>query len=170
MKGNISVESKENVGSTFTLTVPFIKGNVKDLDDSLNLKKISTPQQDCMIEGTVLLAEDHIDNRRLIARLLNRLGLNVITAKNGKEAVELALEHSPELILLDIQMPEMDGYETTKRIRGHLNFKEVPIIAMTANAMPGDKQRCIEAGMNDHIPKPFEPETVANTILEWTHG
>jgi CheY-like chemotaxis protein len=69
---------------------------------------------------------------------------------------------------MDIQMPEMDGYEATARIRANPEYKNLPIIAMTANAMSGDREKCIESGMNDHLPKPFEPEDVVNAIIKWT--
>ena len=89
---------------------------------------------------------------------------------NGLEALEAIQEQDFDLILMDIQMPEMDGYEATERIRENPDYQDLPIIAMTANAMSSDREQCLKSGMNDHLPKPFEPEDVADTIIKWTQN
>ena len=165
MKGSITVESKPGIGSTFVLKVPFVEGNFADVDTTLNQKQLTTNQEEYTIEGSVLLAEDHIDNRRLIARLLSRLGLHVITAKNGTEAVELALKHEPELILLDIQMPEMDGLEAFSLLREKGNT--APIIAITANAMTHEIESYLSHGFDAYLKKPIERENFINTIVNY---
>lgn len=114
----------------------------------------------------ILLAEDQLINQKIVVQLLAKRGWSVTTAVDGKEAVEKAGETSFDVILMDVQMPLMDGYEATRIIRSTpsgINLK-TPIIALTANAMKGDRERCIEAGMNDYISKPISPEELIETI------
>ena len=115
----------------------------------------------------VLVAEDNAINQLLAKDLLTRAGLQVTIANNGKQAVEMAGKTGFDAILMDIQMPEMDGYEATRAIRANSSIKQVPIIAMTANAMAGDRERCIAVGMDDHVPKPVEPANLFETLVKW---
>ncbi|MCB1185389.1 response regulator, partial [bacterium] len=110
----------------------------------------------------VLLAEDNDVNQRLATRLLEKRGFSVRIAPNGAEAVDAALRETFDLILMDVQMPIMDGLEATHRIRAYEadGGARVPIIAMTAHAMKGDRERCIEAGMDDYVPKPLDASTL----------
>lgn len=112
----------------------------------------------------VLVIEDHRDLRELIRAQINLKGFAAITAKNGKEGIETAIAEKPDLILMDIIMPEMDGWEATRILRGVTATKEVPIVAMTALFRPSDLQSCIEAGCNDYISKPFTLEELRNKI------
>lgn len=116
----------------------------------------------------ILLAEDNLVNQKLATIMLTKAGYHITVARNGKEAVETFLEDPKayDTILMDIQMPEMDGYEATRRIResGH---GKTPIIAMTANAMKGDRELCLEAGMNDYISKPIKREIVFQILEKW---
>ncbi|MDB5120781.1 MAG: sensor signal transduction histidine kinase [Sphingobacteriales bacterium] len=114
---------------------------------------------------SILLAEDNMINQKLALRVLSKLGYEPHLAKNGKEAVEMLQEHSYQVILMDIQMPEMDGFEATKYIRSNHVYQPV-IIAMTANALPEDRAECIKAGMNDYISKPFNLETLIGILQE----
>jgi len=116
---------------------------------------------------TVLLAEDNIINQKIIVQLLTKQGIKVITASNGLEAFERAGERKYNLIFMDVQMPEMDGFESTRKIRKDKKGPNsvTPIIALTANAMKGDRELCLEAGMNDYVSKPLNPEEVFQ-ILE----
>ncbi|MFH1159484.1 MAG: response regulator [bacterium] len=116
---------------------------------------------------TVLLAEDNIINQKIVVQLLSKQGIKVITASNGLEAVERAGERKYDLIFMDVQMPEQDGFESTRKIRKNKKGPNsgTPIIALTANAMKGDRDLCIEAGMNDYLSKPLNPEEVFQ-ILE----
>jgi two-component system sensor histidine kinase/response regulator len=100
--------------------------------------------------------------------LLAQAGLKVTIANNGREAVEM-LEDKNEYaaVLMDMQMPEMDGYEATRAIRQNPEFADIPIIAMTANVMAGDREKCLEAGMNDHVAKPIEPDKLFKTLVQW---
>ncbi len=116
----------------------------------------------------VLLAEDNKINQQVAEELLAQAGLRVTIANNGREAVELLENRNEyEAVLMDMQMPEMDGYEATRTIRQNPNFKDLPIIAMTANVMAGDREKCLEAGMNDHVAKPIEPDKLFETLVRW---
>jgi polar amino acid transport system substrate-binding protein len=116
----------------------------------------------------VLLAEDNKINQQVAEELLTQAGLKVTIANNGREALEMLNSKDVyEAVLMDMQMPEMDGYEATRAIRQNLEFAELPIIAMTANVMAGDREKCIEAGMNDHVAKPIEPDKLFKTLVQW---
>ena len=117
--------------------------------------------------GRILLAEDNETNRLVACEMLEMAGYQVECALDGREAVERALapDRAFDLVLMDLQMPEMDGFEATARIR-ELR-KDLPIIAMTAHALESERQRCLDAGMNDHIAKPFEPEDLLTRIDAW---
>jgi CheY-like chemotaxis protein len=115
----------------------------------------------------ILIAEDNLVNQKLAVRVLNKLGYKKIDiAQNGLEAVEKISQQSYEIILMDVQMPEMDGMEATRRIRATTGERPI-IIAMTANAMESDRDDCIEAGMDDYISKPIKLETVVDMLAKW---
>ena len=120
-----------------------------------------------LVRGRILLAEDNETNRMMAKEMLHIAGYEVATAANGREAVSMALapEAGFDLILMDIQMSEMDGIEATLRIRAE--GQRLPILAMTAHALEHERLRCLESGMNDHIPKPFEPEAFYATLERW---
>ena len=111
----------------------------------------------------ILIAEDNVMNQRLIKFLLQSRGYNFDLAANGAEAVELLKTGKYQLVLMDIQMPEMDGYAATGQIRQSLR-SNIPIIAMTAHAMNGNKEKCMKAGMNDYITKPLDEELLFDMI------
>jgi signal transduction histidine kinase/CheY-like chemotaxis protein/HPt (histidine-containing phosphotransfer) domain-containing protein len=122
------------------------------------------------IEGArILLVEDNEINRQVASELLEGAGLSVSMASDGREGVQAASKEEFDLVLMDIQMPEMDGFEAARQIRasGKDAAMRVPIIAMTANAMAGDRERSIEAGMNDHVTKPINPDELFAALLRW---
>jgi signal transduction histidine kinase/HPt (histidine-containing phosphotransfer) domain-containing protein len=113
------------------------------------------------------LVEDNEVNRFLAIELLTDLGIDVLTATNGQECVERVNAEPFDAILMDIQMPVMDGLTATKLLRADSRFQSLPIIAMTAHAMSGDRERSLEAGMNDHLTKPINPQTLMETLIGW---
>jgi CheY-like chemotaxis protein len=115
----------------------------------------------------LLLAEDNVINQEVAVGLLREAGLSVDLAENGIQALAMAAEGNYALILMDMQMPDMDGVAATRHIRALPQGKTVPIIAMTANAFADDRERCFSAGMNDFIAKPIDPENVFATLLKW---
>ncbi len=118
----------------------------------------------------ILLAEDNLINQQVALKMLENFGYRAKTAETGKEALALLEQQDFDLVLMDIQMPEMDGYEATRQIRGAAcgeANQQVPIIAMTANAMKGDRENCLKAGMNDYISKPVDPEDLRKKLDKW---
>ena len=115
----------------------------------------------------VLLVEDNEINRELASQLLRDVGIVVSTAQNGREAVEKVTTESFDGVLMDIQMPEMDGYQAVRAIRTQSELAALPIIAMTANAMLVDRAKALDAGMNDHLPKPIDPGELYAAIKRW---
>ena len=141
-------------------------GKVREAVDDLLNDNSSVMERMRAIAGTrILLAEDNEFNQDVAVDLLTQAGLEVEVAGNGEIAVAMTLANPPDLILMDMQMPVMDGVTATQRLRQHPQFATVPILAMTANAMPEDRQRCLDAGMNDHIAKPIDPDALFATLL-----
>jgi two-component system sensor histidine kinase/response regulator len=115
----------------------------------------------------VLLAEDNEINQQVAEEILQQAGLVVRSANNGKEAVEMVKAGNFDVVLMDIQMPLMGGFEATQEIRRNERFQDLPIIAMTAHAMAGDHEKSIEAGMNDHLTKPIDPDQLISALVKW---
>ena len=122
-----------------------------------------------MDERRVLVVEDDKSNQIVFSTLLKNMGLDFDLAETGRQAVEAVRQRTYAIILMDIRMPELDGLEATKTIRslGSVNGKQIPIVAVTAQAMDGDKERCIWAGMSDYLSKPFTREELEKTITRW---
>ena len=115
----------------------------------------------------ILLAEDEPINQEVSRELLEDVGLVVDLAEDGVQAVEMARNSGYALILMDMQMPNLNGLDATRAIRVLPGHTHTPILAMTANAFDEDRQRCIEAGMNDHVPKPVDPDKLFEILLKW---
>ena len=120
----------------------------------------------------VLLVDDNAVNRKVAARMLHRKELVPVQAENGREAVDQWLARRFDVVLMDVQMPEMDGYEATAAIRRHEAARggHTVIIAMTAHAMAGDREKCLAAGMDDYVSKPVRPEQLYEVLARWTGG
>lgn len=115
----------------------------------------------------VLIAEDNETSQQVAKEILEAVGIRVEVARNGTIAIERVTESTWDCVLMDVQMPELDGYEATEKIRENPEWLDLPIIAMTANAMAGDRERCLASGMNDHIAKPIDPTKVYEVIGKW---
>ena len=116
----------------------------------------------------ILLAEDHIINQKVVIFLLKKAGYVADIVANGLEAVEAVQRQNYDLVFMDVQMPELDGLEATKKIHQLLPIKNRPVIvAMTANAMPEDKMECLKAGMDDYVSKPLKTDVVYEIIEKW---
>lgn len=116
----------------------------------------------------VLVVEDNVINQIVMEGLLKTFGHEAVLVDNGREAVQLTSDSPFDLILMDLHMPEMDGYETTREIRGNEDRKDIPIIAVTADALSGTKERCFDAGMNGYVTKPVDPDRLVSEILRLT--
>ncbi len=161
MNGEIDVQSTLGSGTEFKVRIPL------EIADKVDVKVEETIDSELLdLKGLrLLLVEDNRINRMLAFSLLNKWGISYDWAEHGEEAIQLLYENSYDLILMDMQMPVMDGIETTLKIRNEMHL-DIPIIALTANAFKDDAQRCIESGMNDVVTKPFEPSVLYNKILK----
>jgi signal transduction histidine kinase/ActR/RegA family two-component response regulator len=161
MKGTIGLTSKPGQGSTFSFQVPF---NVTTIVST----KLAEVIQDSDLSGiAVLLVEDNATNQILARTMLKKCGASCTIANNGQEALDYLSKHDVDVVLMDCQMPVLDGYQATQAIRKRMRLQNLPVIAMTASALQGDKERCIEAGMNDYISKPVRLANLSAIVKKW---
>lgn len=171
MNGDIEIQSASGEGSTFTFTLV-----CKGVADEAPLKPAKRTTKRIVrdeLEASgahVLVAEDHPVNRLLIKRMLEKLGYESTIVEHGMAAVQSALTGEYDMILMDCQMPVLDGYAATGEIRAQeRNQERIPIVALTANAAAGDPERCIAAGMDDYLSKPIEMDALRSMIERWAH-
>ena len=178
LDGTVSVESEVGEGSTFTVTVPW---NEADAPAAARDAERKQPPPDPTHEAAgravaaledgeeavILLVEDNAANVEVVRPYLEASGYRVLVASGGAQAVTMAASEAPHLILMDVQMPEVDGLEATQRIRAKEKDTRVPIIALTALAMPGDRERCLRAGADDHVTKPVRLRELVGKIREY---
>jgi CheY-like chemotaxis protein len=165
MGGEMGVVSSVGRGSTFWFALT--------LDNSV--RTVSAPRVKPVIPATrfegasILVAEDNVINQKILLAMLRKMGFKAQAVANGLEVLSLLHEVPFDMILMDCQMPEMDGYACSQRIRqsGSLANPDLPIVAMTANALKGDRERCLAAGMNDYCTKPIDVHDLAEVIERW---
>ncbi len=164
MQGDIRVESEQGKGTTFTFTLVF---SVAEQDESCIEKNREAANFLPQRHGHLLLVEDNEINQLVAEEILLQAGYTIDIANNGQEALDMLEKKCYDLVLMDIQMPVMDGLTATARIREQTRFAHLPIIAMSAHALEEDKQRSLACGMNEHTTKPIDPERLYTTIEQW---
>lgn len=159
MNGEINVESEKGVGTAISFIITFPKGIAENLPS-----KESFVANEAMLKGkTILVVDDNEINRLVATTILVNYGAETVEASNGKESIEFLANNKVDLVLMDVQMPVMNGFEAAKYIRFNID-SALPIIALTANAIKGDNLKCITAGMNDYLAKPFKEEDLLKMI------
>jgi signal transduction histidine kinase/CheY-like chemotaxis protein len=161
-KGTIVVTSQAGTGSEFTLQLPVLPAQ-KPLFVPTGEQSRNDPEE--AVNAAVLVVEDNLVNQKVVTGLLRRKGYRVHTACDGQQALAFLENHEVQVVLMDVQMPVMDGLEATRKIRGESRWADLPIIAMTAHAMSGDRERCLSAGMNAYIAKPINSQEL-HSLLE----
>ncbi|MBB3208707.1 signal transduction histidine kinase/CheY-like chemotaxis protein/HPt (histidine-containing phosphotransfer) domain-containing protein [Rhodopirellula rubra] len=170
MGGTLNVLSKPGMGSTFRLEIPLMRSDLQDLVSPTELKECTENRNSdaantdltSLPPELVLVVDDGEANRRLIDLVLTRAGATVVTANNGLEAIECVANQKPALILMDMQMPVLDGYTATRRLRD-AGFDK-PIVALTGNAMRGDREKCVDAGCDDFMTKPINIDQLLELV------
>jgi signal transduction histidine kinase/ActR/RegA family two-component response regulator len=179
MGGDMQVHSQVGQGSTFGFTLALENAHDTPLANQSLPHQVMPSHTDAASaligNRRVLVVEDHPVNQILARTALQRLGCDVTIASGGKEGFEAAISHTYDLVLMDCQMPDVDGYEATRQIRQWESFEGVsaqrartPIVALTAHAMPGDREKCEAAGMDDYLSKPFSGQDLFNVLQRWT--
>jgi CheY-like chemotaxis protein len=171
MARSIVVKGVESPERLLDETALFLHRVITDLPSEKQrmLERLNGSDED-LIGRKVLLVDDDSRNIFALSSVLERRGMRVLTSTTGSEAIEL-VESTPELaiVLMDIMMPEMDGYRTIERIRKSPAYRRLPIIALTAKAMKGDREKCLEAGASDYLAKPVNTEQLLSSLRMWLH-
>jgi CheY-like chemotaxis protein len=171
MARSVVVKGVESPERLLDETALFLHRVIADLPQEKQglLERLNTSDED-LIGRTVLLVDDDARNIFALSSVLERRGMRVLTATTGREAIDL-VESDPDvaIVLMDIMMPEMDGYQTMQNIRANPAYRRLPIIALTAKAMKGDREKCLEAGASDYLAKPVNTEQLLSSLRMWLH-
>ena len=122
-----------------------------------------------MSAGRILVVEDNMDTYELVKFILEKNGFETFLAMNGRDGVNAATKQKPDLIIMDLSMPEMDGWTATRMIKGNQQTSTIPLIALTAHALPGDRKRAFDAGCDEYITKPMDLVDLLETVNDWMH-
>jgi CheY-like chemotaxis protein len=169
--GSVSAASNPGQGSRFSIILPWEPALAVDTTSRLRTTgKFRAIKPDEANKPTILLVEDTKEVVMMILDYLELAGYRVVTARDGVEAIAQARLVRPDLILMDVMMPRMDGFEATRKLRSEPEFKYTPIIALTALAMPSDRERCLAAGMNEYVSKPINLKALLRVIQSCLFG
>jgi CheY-like chemotaxis protein len=171
MARSIVVKGVESPERLLDETALFLHRVVTDLPSDMQrmLETLNGSDED-LVGKTVLLVDDDARNIFALSSVLERRGMKVLTATTGSEAIEsLTSSTDPAIVLMDIMMPEMDGYQTIEKIRENPSYRRLPIIALTAKAMKGDREKCLEAGASDYLAKPVNTDQLLSALRMWLH-
>ncbi|MBF0629009.1 MAG: response regulator [Magnetococcales bacterium] len=173
MGGEFTVESRSGEGSTFSFTARFgVVTQPLDADEVLGVpsgleENLLQYARENLSGARVLVVEDMEINQLIISELLHRVGVQVLLAGTGRQALEFLEHHAFDLVLLDLKIPDMDGFEVARRLRAMPRLRDLPVVAMTAYAFSSDRQRCLESGMNDHLAKPIDRTLLYAALKRW---
>jgi CheY-like chemotaxis protein len=162
--GSVTLQSETGRGSRFIISIPLVPADTDEPEDEGSASALPVIAS----QTRILLAEDNEANHAVYRAFFAQRGCELLLARNGREAVDLTIQHQPDLVLMDIQMPVMDGLEAIRLLRGDARTEQLPIIAITALAMPGDRVRCLEAGANAYLTKPINMRELARLIARYT--
>ena len=170
MRGDVGVESEAGQGARFWFRIRAerLPSSTESRHFERGIERAQNTEKTKGLTGRVLVVEDNPINRKVVQAFLGKLGIGTEIAENGQEAVDALLQGMrPDLILMDVQMPVMDGMRAMQAIRQLPGYASTPILAMTADALEENKQFCLAAGMNDHVAKPVMPEDLYRSLLKW---
>jgi CheY-like chemotaxis protein len=171
MARSIVVKGVESPERLLDETALFLHRVITDLptDKQRMLERLNSSDED-LVDRTVLLVDDDARNIFALSSVLERRGMKVLTATTGSEAIDhVTTNPNISIVLMDIMMPGMDGYQTMTAIREQPEFRRLPIIALTAKAMKGDREKCLEAGASDYLAKPVNTEQLLSALRMWLH-
>ena len=166
--GSIGLESEPGAGSQFHVRLPWRPVDKPEFPNEDHRTETRLPS--AIIgdrHSKILLADDNQTNAQVLSSYLEHMGYRVTTVHDGVEAVAAALDQHPDIVILDIQLKSIDGLEVTRRFRAHPALRSTPIIALTALAMPGDRERCLEAGVSDYLSKPVSMKALHQLLQSW---